>query len=179
MLPLSFSNLTAKVCAAIALSSFGILSAPLAQANPNLTDADQFPHQDHPPTYLEALNKVLDLTADPNLHAPIFDATFRDLLFKRQNNAYRTVVKEMWDQQASGSPRIRTRDIASPFTTQLSCFSSYYYSSGIEVPSNFSADCPSTVEFAEVVKEPEAPREPVYTAPSAPSRPQPPVRGLW
>lgn len=178
MLRPSFSNLTAKVCGAIALSSLTMLSAPVAQANPNLTDADQFPHLDYPPTYLEVINKVLDFTSDSNLHAPLFDATFRDLLVARQNNAYRTVIKEMWDRQTAGSPRIRTRDIASPFTTQLSCFSSYYYSSGIEVPTNFSADCPATVEFAEVVKEPEAPTEPVYTSP-APSRPLPPVRALW
>ncbi len=168
---------------AIALSvwviiGFGASLSETALADPNLTDADQFPHRDYPPTYSEVLNKVLDLTANPNLQAPIFDGTFRDLVIERQSNAYRTVIRDMWDMQTLGSPRIRTRDLASPFTTQLSCYASYYRSSGIEVPANFSADCPSTLEFAEVVKEsPTAVIEPRYVAPTR--RPARPVPALW
>jgi hypothetical protein len=153
------------------------IKAP-AIADPNPTDADQFPHRDYPPTYPVVLDKVLDFTSNPNLHALIFDGTFRDVLVEKQNNAFRSVVKDMWDMQTLSSQRIRTRDIASPFTTQLSCYSSYYRSSGIEVPLDFSTDCPSTIEFAEVVKE-----APVLIQPAprpAPARRYvPAVPALW
>jgi hypothetical protein len=149
-----------------------------AFADPYPTDADQFPHHDHPPTYPVVLDKVFDFTSNPNLHALIFDATFRDLLVERQNNAFRTVVKDMWDLQTDSSPRIRTRDLASPFTTQLSCYSSYYRSSGIEVPASFSADCPSTLEFTEFVKEAPVAVEPAPVR-SAPVRRYAPVPALW
>jgi hypothetical protein len=153
------------------------IKAP-ASADPFLTDADQFPHRDYPPTYPVVLDKVLDFTSNPNLHALILDDTFRDLLVEKQNNAFRAVIKDMWDMQTLSSQRIRTRDIASPFTTQLSCYSSYYRSSGIEVPTNFSADCPSTIEFAEVVKEAPVSVQPAPT-PAPARRNVPAVPALW
>jgi hypothetical protein len=193
-LVLAFSNQLIKLNPkfnsgrAIALSVFTVLGmavgfsaslSDIALANPDLTDADHFPHRDYPPTYPEVLNRIMDLTGNPNVQAPIFDSTYRDLLVERQSNAYRTVIRDMWDMQTLSSVRIRTRDLASPFTTQLSCYSSYYRSSGIDVPANFSADCPSTLEFAEIVKESVTPEPgiPKYVAPSR--RPNRPVPALW
>lgn len=107
-----FSWLTSSLIAASTL-----LASGAAFANPLLTDQDQFP-RNFPPTYPQVQNKVLDLTADPNL-PNVFQTTFRDQWIEQQATAFRAINRDMWDLQTLSDATIRTRDLPSSYCSSL------------------------------------------------------------
>ncbi len=108
-----FSWLAPSLVAAVTL-----LASGAAIANPKLTDQDQYP-QNFPPTYPQVLNKVLDMTSDPNLPNPYFPLKFRDNIIEEQSNALRAIHREMMDLQTLSDATIRTRDLPSSYCSSL------------------------------------------------------------
>jgi hypothetical protein len=108
-----FSWLASSLVAATTL-----LASGAAFADPLLTDQDQFP-RNFPPTYPQVENKVLDMTADPNLPNPYIQTTFRDLWIERQSNALRAIHRDMLDMQTLSDATIRTRDLPSSYCSSL------------------------------------------------------------
>lgn len=140
-------------------SSMVVASALLANgaafADPLLTDQDQFP-RNFPPTYPQVQNKVLDMTANPNLPNPYIQNTFRDQIIERQATSFRAINREMMDLQTLSDATIRTRDLPTSYCSSL-------------LAEGFNA-CAAPEEPAPAVP---APR---YEAPAAPVRPVP---ALW
>ena len=145
-----FSWLTSSLVAAVTL-----LASGAAIANPRLTDQDQYP-RNFPPTYPQVLNKVLDMTSDPNLPNPYFPLKFRDNTIEEQANALRAIHREMMDLQTLSDATIRTRDLPSSYCSSL-------------LAEGFDA-CAAPEEPAPAVP---APR---FDPPAIPSRPVP---ALW
>jgi len=143
-----------------------------ASADPHLSDQDYYPTSTHPATYNSVQTKVIDLTSNLNVASPYLQIDYVDLKVEREFNSIRAVTKEMWAMQTLGDDNIRVRDLASPYTTALSCFSSYYQVLGIAVPTDDSS-CPSIEVRQEVVMAPPAPA-PIIIQP-----PAPPVPALW
>ncbi|MDX2254214.1 MAG: hypothetical protein NW214_01725 [Pseudanabaenaceae cyanobacterium bins.39] len=100
------------------VTASALLATGAAFADPLLTDQDQFP-RNFPATYPQVQNKILDMTADPNLPDPYFQYTFRDQWIERQAAAFRTINREMLDLQTLSSPTIRTRDLPSAYCSSL------------------------------------------------------------
>ncbi len=126
---------------AVATSAF----ATPGYADPNLTDLDVVP-RNYPPTYPEVQNKILDATSSINVPSIWLQTDFRDMAIERQHNSIRGVTKEMLDLQTLGDDNIRVRDLANPYTTALSCFSSYYRVTGAEIPLG-GTPCGNIVEY--------------------------------
>lgn len=108
-----FSLLASSLVAASTL-----LASGAAFADPLLTDQDQYP-RNFPATYNQSHNKVLDMTADPNLPNAYIQTTFRDQWIERQSNAFRAMNREMIDLQTLSDATIRTRDLPSPYCSSL------------------------------------------------------------
>jgi len=130
---------------ATALAAATSICATPAHADPNLTDLDVTP-RNYPPTYPEVQNKILDMTSSINMPSAWLQTDFRDVTTERQFNSIRGVTREMLDLQTLGDDNIRVRDLASPYTTALSCFSSYYRVTGTEVPIG-GTPCGNIVEY--------------------------------
>lgn len=108
-----FSWLASSLATAVTL-----LASGAAFADPALTDQDQFP-RNFPATYPQVQNKVLDMSADPNLPDPYFQYTYRDQWIERQTAAFRAINREMMDLQTMSDPTIRTRDLPSSYCSSL------------------------------------------------------------
>jgi hypothetical protein len=132
-----------------------LLANGAAFADPLLTDQDQFP-RNFPPTYPQVQNKVLDMTADPNLPNPYIQTTFRDQIIERQATSFRAINREMMELQTLSDATIRTRDLPSSYCSSL-------------LAEGFNA-CAAPEEPAPAVPSPR------YEAPSVPVRPVP---ALW
>ncbi len=108
-----FSWLASSLVAASTL-----LASGAAFADPLLTDQDQFP-RNFPATYPQVQNKVLDMTADPNLPNPFIQTAFRDQWIERQATSLRAIHREMMDLQTLSDATIRTRDLPSSYCSSL------------------------------------------------------------
>jgi len=95
-----------------------LLASGAAFAEAPLTDQDQFP-RNFPATYPQVQNKVLDLTADPNLPDPYIQTRFRDQEIERQAIVFRTINREMLDLQTLSDATVRTRDLPSAYCSSL------------------------------------------------------------
>jgi hypothetical protein len=95
-----------------------LLASGAAFAEPLLTDQDQYP-QNFPPTYPQVQNKVLDMTADPNLPDPYIQNTFREKWVERQMNAFRAINREMLELQTLSDATVRTRDLPTSYCSSL------------------------------------------------------------
>jgi hypothetical protein len=108
-----FSWLASSLIAATTLLASGV-----ALADPLLTDQDEFP-RNFPAVYPQAQNKVLDMTADPNLPNAFVQTTYRDQWIERQANAFRAMNREMIDLQTLSDATVRTRDLPSSYCSSL------------------------------------------------------------
>ncbi len=164
--------------ATLAVSSSVLASPSFAEPFINfehlLTDQDYYP-ESYPYPYNATINLILDMTSSPFILQP-FPLVFPDLLVERQNNGFRSIMREMYDLQTLGDPNIRTRDLPTPYTTALSEFCGYYTVTGAAFPVGSSltaADCNAPVPVA-AGPEPVAPApQPVFTPRYAP------VPALW
>jgi hypothetical protein len=138
----------------VLLLLLGVTVCPVsALAETFQTDQDGYP-RNFPATYNQTLNKVLDLTSDPNL-PPLFE--LRDLVIFRQYNAFRTIMRDMFDMQTLSDYTIRTRDLPTAYCTSL-------------LAEGFDQCRPIVVQEPPVAPPPEPPVAPP---------PPPPVPALW
>jgi hypothetical protein len=100
----------------VALST--LLASGAAFADTLLTDQDQFP-RNYPATYPQVQNKILDITADPNLPNPYIQNVHRDLLIERQAVTFRAINREMMDLQTLSDATMRSRDLPSAYCSSL------------------------------------------------------------
>ncbi|MFN3926470.1 MAG: hypothetical protein ACK4QL_03910 [Pseudanabaenaceae cyanobacterium] len=139
----------------------GIVSAPaLVMAETFQTDQDAFP-RNFPATYVQTIKKVLDMTSSPNL-PPLFE--LRDQVIFRQNNAFRSIIRDMLDMQTLSTPTVRTRDLPTAYCTTL-------------LTEGFDPCRPLPPE--PVATPPPEPIAPPPPEPIAPPPPPPPVPALW
>ncbi|WP_156800402.1 hypothetical protein [Thalassoporum mexicanum] len=137
-----------------------------------MTSQEVFP-PDYPATYREVIRHVTDITSDTNIQQPWIQFDYMDMKVEREGHALRAIFQEMMDLQTLSSYTIRTRDLASPYTTSLAAYASYYHVSGAEAPDGVLLG-PIEVHREEVVKTPVfRPRVPVVPVP------QEPVPALW
>lgn len=145
-----------RLCNSLPISvAIVIVAVPtVAMAETFQTDQDAFP-RNFPATYNQTINKILDMTSDPNL-PPLFE--LRDQVVFRQYNAFRSIIRDMLDMQTLSDPTVRTRDLPTAYCTTL-------------LTEGFDPCRPPAPE--PVLPPPPAPPEPV--APPPP----PPVPALW
>jgi hypothetical protein len=164
------SLLPSLISVPLAIAAAGVFSAP-ASADPHLSDQDQYPTANYPPTYNSVQTKILDITSNLNVASPYLQIDYVDLKVEREFNSFRAITREMMDMQTLGDNNIRVRDLANPYTTALSCFSSYYQTIGATAPTD-TGSCPAIEVKEEIVMAPPAPA-PIVQPPA------PPVPALW
>jgi hypothetical protein len=158
--------LTSSIVAATALF------ATPAFADPHLTKQEVYP-DDYPATYEEVINNILDFSTNTNIYQPWIQVEFMEKKLEREGHAFRAVMKEMMDMQTLSSYTIRTRDLATPYTTSLAAYASYYHVTGAEAPDGVLLG-PIEVQHEEIIQAPIVqPRVPVIPVP------QEPVPALW